>query len=153
MNYVPLSVREAPRFSRRRFVWWWSGRKEAVAVRLAPWLHPNMGHTDTITQLLEQRDSDRERADLAESHDVWMWRAKAAEARVAQIEKTLRRADVALENARCGLDLGLGCARDLEHDHDPRPTKPRSVRQDLYLRQARQYHREIRDALKGQDRA
>jgi hypothetical protein len=35
-GFVPLSVRHGNR--RRRLAWWWSGRRESVALWLAPWL-------------------------------------------------------------------------------------------------------------------
>lgn len=39
-RWEPLTVREAPRLSRKRFAWWLNGRREALALKLAPWLTP-----------------------------------------------------------------------------------------------------------------
>jgi hypothetical protein len=35
-GFVPLSVRHGSRSL--KFFWWWAGRREALALRLAPWL-------------------------------------------------------------------------------------------------------------------
>lgn len=36
MPYVPLSVRHGSR--RKRLAWWWLGRRETLALWIAPWL-------------------------------------------------------------------------------------------------------------------
>jgi hypothetical protein len=66
---------------------------------------------------------------------------------VREVVGALRKADSALSDARDGLDLGLGCARDVEGDLSPVPVAPRSKRQDEYLKRARAAHREVRAAL------
>jgi hypothetical protein len=69
-----------------------------------------------------------------------------------RLRTALEEAKRALYFARCGLDLGLGCARDLEDDRSPRATKPRSRRQEEYLEDARKAHRAVTAALNQERR-
>jgi hypothetical protein len=65
-----------------------------------------------------------------------------------RLREALAAAQKALYDARCGLDLGLGCAREIEGDHGPRATQPRSAMQERHLEAARAAHRAITTALK-----
>lgn len=82
----------------------------------------------------------------AESQRQWEAR-KRAEAKLVTAVEALRVAERGLMEARNGLDLGLGCARDVEDDRSIRAVKPRSRRQEAYLEDARGAHRNVRRAL------
>lgn len=73
----------------------------------------------------------------------------AVEVIAGPLRTALQKAERALYDARCGLDLGLGCARDLEGDDGRRATAPRSAMQEAHLERARAAHRAVRDALDG----
>lgn len=62
----------------------------------------------------------------------------------AQAEISLDALSTAIDN---GLDLGLGCARDLEGDDGPRASTPRAAMQEAHLERARAAHRQVREAL------
>ena len=73
--------------------------------------------------------------------------AQALLAENLRLREALAQAQKALYDARCGLDLGLGCAREIENDDGPRATKPRSAMQEAHLENARKAHRAITTAL------
>lgn len=64
-----------------------------------------------------------------------------------RLRAALEAASTALSDARNGLDLGLGCARDLENDNGPRATKSRAVMQEAHLERARAAHRAVKAEL------
>jgi hypothetical protein len=68
-------------------------------------------------------------------------------AEVERLQEALRHAEMALRDARDGLDLGFGCARDLEGDEAIHPWGERSKRQASYLQRAREAHAAARAAL------
>lgn len=72
---------------------------------------------------------------------------QAAESRAERLREALRGAEEALRDARNGLDLGLGCARDIEGDNHPKPWGERSRRADAYLERARKAHKRVLRAL------
>lgn len=66
---------------------------------------------------------------------------------IRELRQALEVAECALMDARNGLDLGLGCARDLEGDDGPRASTPRAAMQEAHLERARAAHRQVREAL------
>jgi hypothetical protein len=69
-----------------------------------------------------------------------------------RLHEALENAESALMDARNGLDLGLGCARDLEGDEFAIPRSSRSREQNEYLRRARAAHARVRAALDEEHR-
>jgi hypothetical protein len=77
--------------------------------------------------------------------------APQPQVREKQLEEALKKADRALSKARDGLDLGLGCARQLDGDMSPVPLTERTRRGERYLEEARKAHREVQAALEGKE--
>lgn len=69
--YVPLSVRHGNR--RKKLGWWFSSRREAVALKLAPWLG---GYRAELFNRVE-----RERFEALELADYWLKQARFWEGR------------------------------------------------------------------------
>lgn len=82
--------------------------------------------------------------------DAWV-ALDALVAREARYRTALEQADTALMQARNGLDLGLGLAREIEQDWDTRPRGQRCREQERFLFQAREAHARVRAALAGAD--
>lgn len=116
MNHVPLSVREGNR--RKKFGWWLEGRREALAVRLAPWLAGRANFeakarvkNELIHEVLRERNNAEGRLD--DLYDKWWSRSVRAEGRLAEavrrFEKIERRGN---ELAKLEARSALGVIKD-----------------------------------------